>query len=195
MVQRRHLLAFLAGEHIPYDYTVLGGHGAGPEDAPKLVVEVVDQVAGDYGAETGWGPVLVELTPQTIPELVHADGGTLVCGGCGAGRPPLAEAFLAAGYDAYIGAVSHRSTLSRPSCSRSASSTSPWPKTGARRRGLQRRRSRRARRGAGPGVPVRDQVVPLLLPHLTPSWSQALRAGPRVPAKLTPGHCGPDGRL
>jgi len=105
MVQRRHLLAFLAGEHIPYDYTVLGGHGAGPEDAPKLVVEVVDQVAGDYGAETGWGPVLVELTPQTIPELVHADGGTLVCGGCGAGRPPLAEAFLAAGYDAYIGAV------------------------------------------------------------------------------------------
>src|SRR3712207_6711354 len=67
MVQRRQLLAFLAGEHIPYDYTVLCGHGTGPDDAPKLVMEVVDQVAGDDEAETGWEPVLVELTPQTIP--------------------------------------------------------------------------------------------------------------------------------
>jgi hypothetical protein len=105
MVQRRHLLAFLAGQRIPYDYTVLGGHGTGPDDAPKLIMEVVDQVAGDHEADTGWEPVLVELTPQTIPKLVHATGGTLVCGGCGAGRPPLADAFLAAGYDAYIGAV------------------------------------------------------------------------------------------
>ena len=104
MVQRRHLLAFLAGDHIPYDYTILCAHGTGPDDAPKIVVEVVDQVAGDHAAETGWDPVPVELTPNTIPELVHATGGTLVCGACGAGRAPLADAFLVAGYDAYIGA-------------------------------------------------------------------------------------------
>jgi hypothetical protein len=104
MVQRRHFLAFLAGEHIPYDYTVLCAHGTGPDEAPRIVVEVVDQVAGDYEAETGWESVLVELTPQTIPKLVHAAGGTLVCGACGGGRAPLAEAFLGAGYDTYIGA-------------------------------------------------------------------------------------------
>jgi hypothetical protein len=104
MVQRRHLLAFLAGEHIPYDYTVLCAHGTGPDEAPKLVVEVVDQVAGDHEAATGWESVPVELTPQTIPKLVHAAGGTLMCGACGGGRAPLAQAFLAAGYDAYIGA-------------------------------------------------------------------------------------------
>jgi hypothetical protein len=104
MVQRRQLLAFLAGEHIRYDYTVLCAHGTGPDNAPRIVLEVVDQVAGDYEAETGWESVPVELIPTTIPELVHAAGGTFICGGCGAGRPPLADAFLAAGYDPYIGA-------------------------------------------------------------------------------------------
>jgi hypothetical protein len=104
MVQRRQCLAFLAGEHFPYDYTVLCAHGTGPDDAPRIVMEVVDQVAGDYEAETGWESVPVELDPATIPELVCAAGGALICGGCGAGRPPLADAFLAAGYDTYIGA-------------------------------------------------------------------------------------------
>ena len=129
MVQRRHLLAFLAGDHIPYDYTILCAHGTGPDDAPKIVVEVVDQVAGDHAAETGWDPVPVELTPNTIPELVHATGGTLVCGACGAGRAPLADAFLVAGYDAYIGAEQAYIDGEAASSLRSVSSTSPWPKS------------------------------------------------------------------
>jgi hypothetical protein len=105
--QRRNVEDFFAGKGVPSEcrYTVLCAHGHGPDDDPKIRFEVVDQVDGDPTAVEGWEPYDFDLSKDNIPELVTAPRGTLVAGGCGAGREPLAKAFLEAGYEGYVGAT------------------------------------------------------------------------------------------
>jgi hypothetical protein len=106
LVQRRNVLDFFGRDAARYDYTVLWSHGLGDGDGMAVRLQVVDQAEGDLRATTGWSGVQCDLTVETIPEIVTGvSGGTLVALGCGAGRPPLAQAFLAAGYDGYIGST------------------------------------------------------------------------------------------
>ena len=71
-----------------------------------LRIEVVDQKSGDYDSPEGWDFIAVELTPKRIAEYVQNRDGTLLSTACGSGRKPLAEAFLNAGYCAYIAPIS-----------------------------------------------------------------------------------------
>jgi hypothetical protein len=103
---RRNVLDFFGGDAGRYDYTVLWSHGLGDGASMAVRLDVVDQSEGDLQASTGWSEVQCDLTVETIPKIVTGvSGGTLLALGCGAGRPPLAEAFLAAGYDGYIGSM------------------------------------------------------------------------------------------
>jgi hypothetical protein len=102
-VQKGEALAFLAGARPVCQYLVLGGHGTGSDEEPRIPFEVVDQANSDPRAVDGWGPVSLDLTPESIPELVRGGRETIIAGGCGAGRTPLADAFLEAGFNAVIG--------------------------------------------------------------------------------------------
>jgi hypothetical protein len=84
---------------------VLCAHGHGPDDDPKIRLEVVDQKDGDPDAVEGWERRPFDLSRGNVPGLVTVPRGVLVAGGCGAGREPLARAFLEAGYDGYVGAT------------------------------------------------------------------------------------------
>ena len=84
-------------------YTVLCAHAHGPGDDPKIRFGVVNQRDGDPTAIAGWEPYEFDLSKDNIPDLVSSPRGTLIAGGCGAGREPLARAFLEAGYEGYVG--------------------------------------------------------------------------------------------
>jgi len=105
--QKRNVEDFFASKGVPSEcrYTVLYAHGYGPEDDPKFRFEVVDQEQGNPYTVEGWQPYDFDLTKDNVPELVTASRGTLVASGCGAGREPLAKAFLEAGYEGYVGAT------------------------------------------------------------------------------------------
>ena len=105
--QMRNVEDFFAGEGVPEEcrYTVICAHGHGPDDDPKIRLDVVDQKDGDPTAIEGWEPYEFDLCKDNIPELATAPRGTLVATGCGAGREPLARAFLEAGYEGYVGAT------------------------------------------------------------------------------------------
>jgi hypothetical protein len=105
LYQKRNVEDFFAGRGVPKEcrYTGLCGHG--PDDDPKIRLEVVDQKDGDPDAVEGWEPRPFDLSKGNVPGLVTAPRGVLVAGGCGAGREPLARAFLEAGYDGYVGAT------------------------------------------------------------------------------------------
>jgi hypothetical protein len=105
-VQRRNVLDFFAADAGRYEFTVLWSHGLGVESDMAIRLEVVDQAEGDMCAPAGWAGVQCDLTVESIPRIVTgASGGTLLALGCGGGRPPLANAFLAAGYHDYIGST------------------------------------------------------------------------------------------
>jgi hypothetical protein len=105
LYQKRNVEDFFAGRGVPKEcrYTGLCGHGS--DDDPKIRLEVVDQKDGDPDAVEGWEPRPFDLSKGNVPGLVTAPRGVLVAGGCGAGREPLARAFLEAGYDGYVGAT------------------------------------------------------------------------------------------
>lgn len=105
LVQRRQALDFFGGDRPNCDYMVLHAHGTGDDYEPRIHFELVDQVDGDYQAAEGWESIDFDLTPGNVRDIVKKGRGTVLAGGCGAGRRPLAEAFLAAGFDAYIGAT------------------------------------------------------------------------------------------
>ncbi len=103
LAQKRGALEFFAGAMPECKYVVLFCHGATNADGEwQLGLQVVDQVDGDYDNRRGWERVTVGLTPANIPDLVRGMGRTLICLGCGAGRESFAQAFLKAGYRAYI---------------------------------------------------------------------------------------------
>ena len=106
LVQRRQVFDFFAGRGVSdCSYTVLVCHGTGTDADPTIRLQVVDQVTGDPYAPEGWEVATVELSAATIADTVTAARGTLVSTACGSGREPLAAAFLAAGYDAYVAPV------------------------------------------------------------------------------------------
>lgn len=105
-VQKRNVVDFLAGSIPDSQYVVLCSHGLGSSDVPeehpdqmRLGFHVVDEVDGK------WEKVEFALTPANIPEYVKLTGRTVIALGCGNGREPIAEAFLAAGCRAYAGAI------------------------------------------------------------------------------------------
>ena len=55
----------------------------GPDDDPKIRLEVVDQNDGDLDAVEGWEPRPFDLSKGNVPGLVTAPRGVLVAGGCG----------------------------------------------------------------------------------------------------------------
>jgi len=105
-VQAQQVTEFFATPPKDYAVVVIVCHGSGDDSAPHLRFEVVDQENGDYQSPTGWNSVLLEWTPDLIRQHVGQGFRTILCLACGGGRVPLAEAFLDAGCDAYVGAVS-----------------------------------------------------------------------------------------
>lgn len=105
LVQARQVTEFFANPPNDCAAVVIVCHGSGDDAAPHLRFEVVDQEEGDYQSPTGWDTVVLEWTPDLIRKHVGQGFRMVVCLACGGGRAPLAEAFLDAGCDAYIGAV------------------------------------------------------------------------------------------
>jgi hypothetical protein len=87
LYQKRNVEDFFAGRGLPKEcrYTVLCAHGHGPDDDPKIRLEVVDQKDGDPDAVEGWERRPFDLSKGNVPGLVTAPRGVLVAGGCGAG--------------------------------------------------------------------------------------------------------------
>jgi len=100
LIQKRQMLDFFA-QSPEADFTVLFTHGEGKQ----LTFTVVDQEDGDFEAVHGWEEVKFALTPENIPEVVRGAHGTLIAVGCGGGKLTFADAFLAAGYEAFVGAA------------------------------------------------------------------------------------------
>lgn len=99
LIQKRQMLDFFArtGEA---DFTVLFTHG---EEGKPLTCTLVDQKDGDFEAVHGWEEVKFALTPENIPNVVGGARGTLIAVGCGGGKRTLADAFLAADYEVFVG--------------------------------------------------------------------------------------------
>ncbi len=101
LIQKRQVVEFF-GEATPRcDYTVIFTHG---DEGKHLTFHVVDQADGDYEVTHGWESVEFALTPADIAEHVRGPKGALISVACGGGRGTLPQAFLAAGYDTYVGA-------------------------------------------------------------------------------------------
>lgn len=105
LVQARHVVEFFAAPPAGCDAVIIVVHGDGEDSAPYLRFDVIDQETADYQSPTGWHPTILEWTPERIRTQVGKGLGTVISLACGGGRAPLAEAFLDAGCDAYIGAV------------------------------------------------------------------------------------------
>ena len=103
LVQKRNALEVLAGDLPGAEYVILCCHGSGTLDGvPRLRLEVIDQADGDYDQAGGWEQAEIELTPANIPDHFRGQGRTLICIGCGSGQEAFAQAFLRAGFRAYI---------------------------------------------------------------------------------------------
>ena len=98
---------FFARKGVPEEcrFTILCAHAGGPAGDPAIHYDLVEQKDGDNTDPYGWEDYDLEISESTIPDLVTKARGTLVAMGCGAGREPLARAFLEAGYDGYVGAT------------------------------------------------------------------------------------------
>ncbi len=101
LIQKRQVVEFFGPSTPRYDYAVIFTHG----DAGKhLTFHVVDQADGDYDKVEGWESVEFALTPAEIAEHVRGPKGVLISVACGGGTDALPQAFLAAGYEAFVGA-------------------------------------------------------------------------------------------
>ena len=101
LIQKRQMLDFFA-QSPKAEATVLFTHG---EEGKHLTFTLVDQEDGDFEAVHGWEEVKFALTPENIPNVVGGARGTLIAVGCGGGKRTLADAFLAAGYEVFVGAA------------------------------------------------------------------------------------------
>jgi hypothetical protein len=107
LIQKRHLLDFLAGDRVRSDYTVLCCHGICiEEDGPHLLLNVIEQALPENpqdGEDGEWHPVPLRITPAWLAKHLKRGYGTFISTGCSTGQQEMAEAFLNAGYSAYIG--------------------------------------------------------------------------------------------
>lgn len=105
LVQKPQVTRFFQQDR-QYPYTIVFCHGSGdPPDDLHLAIEVVDQKDGRYEEPQDWFPVTIKMTPSFVKDNMRGRSGTLVSVACGSGRRPLADAFVDAGYDAYIAPV------------------------------------------------------------------------------------------
>ena len=102
IVQRDQAIAFFANG-VSTDWTVLMSHGASTDASVALRFAVIGNDSGNPQAVEGWYPTIVDLTRESIPQLVKSARGTVISTACGGGSAALAEAFLDAGCDAYVG--------------------------------------------------------------------------------------------
>lgn len=107
LVQKQHVISFLAQQFPSSDYVVLCGHGSGSDDDMSINFQVVDQVDGQFDNPEGWHSLTFGLTPANATQYIQHAQGTFISTACGSGRAPFAQAFLAAGYRAYIAPTSY----------------------------------------------------------------------------------------
>ena len=104
LVQKPQINSFFQGT--PYPYTIIMCHGRGKtNDDMHLALEVVEQEQEEYDRTDGWNATTVKVTPGWIREHINNRQGTLISTACGSGREQLANAFLQAGYAAYIAPI------------------------------------------------------------------------------------------
>lgn len=102
-VHYRNVVEFLKGQIPECDYVILCCHGVGAtEEDMRFNLQVIRQSDDQDERKDGWQQVTFNLTPKNVSEYVQNPKGTLICTACGSGREAWANAFLAAGYKAYI---------------------------------------------------------------------------------------------
>lgn len=89
-------------EELPSPWTILMAHGVSTDEECGVRYEVTDNPSDDPKAVEGWYKTNLDLTPESIPQIVTNARGILVTNACGGGDDRLAKAFLTAGFDAYI---------------------------------------------------------------------------------------------
>lgn len=111
LIQKGHLLDFLAGARVKSDYTVLCCHGiCTEEDGPHLLLNVIEQALPETPQDSGdgeWHTVFLRLTPALLSKHLKKGHGTFISTGCSTGQQEMAEVFLNAGYSAYIGCANN----------------------------------------------------------------------------------------
>lgn len=105
--QTEHVRDFFARKGVPDEvrFTILCAHAGGQDDDPAIHYDLSEQRDGDVTSPYGWEGYDLKISKDTVPDLVTNAQGTLIAMGCGAGREPLAKAFLEAGYEGYVGAT------------------------------------------------------------------------------------------
>lgn len=99
ITQTRQLTEFFVEEAHRHAWTVLMTHGTGS----AVQFRLAHQVNHQWEAVDGWREENVDITPQWIADNVRQrPRGTLMSLACGGGRGGLPEAFLGAGYAAYV---------------------------------------------------------------------------------------------
>ena len=91
---------FFTNHATAHTWTVLVTHGNSQSHAIQF--RVAHQENEQWDAVQGWEERNIDLTPDAIASIVKGSG-VLFSLACGGGRPELAEAFLDAGYEAYVG--------------------------------------------------------------------------------------------
>jgi GNAT superfamily N-acetyltransferase len=91
--QARHLVRLFDGSEASAPFLVLACHGEGSRILLPCLAPQVERFQPYHGS----------LGPQEIAACARLAGRTVICAGCDTGTPELAEAFLAAGCDAYLG--------------------------------------------------------------------------------------------
>jgi hypothetical protein len=101
LLQKQNVLDFLAGDYPDCDYVIWYFYGSpGLNGDEQLNFQVVQQKNNDYTNKSGWERVQFSLGPLTVSHYVKNPKGTLICGATSGEH--WAEAFLAAGYKAFI---------------------------------------------------------------------------------------------
>ena len=103
LVQKRNALEVLTGGFPECEFVILCCHGGSdPDGGPQINLEVMNQIDGDYDKFGGWETTMISLTPANIPDYFSGNGRTLISIACGSGQEVFAQAFLQAGFKAYI---------------------------------------------------------------------------------------------
>jgi hypothetical protein len=103
LVQKQGVIDFFAGPLPEHDYIILCCRGLGDtEEETQLIFDVVHQRNNDYDSKSGGERIDFSLTPANLSQYVKNPQGTLICGSTG-GFSVWPKAFLAAGYQSYIG--------------------------------------------------------------------------------------------
>jgi hypothetical protein len=103
LVQRRQVASFFSDPETRSAWTILMAHGDELDGDRVIGLELVDNPSDDPKAVTGWEQVRHHLSPAVIADEVKGRSGVLISWACGGGDAALADAFLRAGYQAYVG--------------------------------------------------------------------------------------------